>query len=80
MAKNNLPTYAIVELIIRLAKYNDSIGDYKGHAVYDEDVIVKTSTGTIIFPQILIMKQFESPEKITEDELFATGARFKPLS
>jgi hypothetical protein len=79
MTKNNLPTYAIVELIIRLAKYNDSIGDYKDHAVYDSEVIVKTSAGTIIFPQTLIVKQFESPELITGDELLAISARFKPL-
>ncbi len=79
MTKNNLPTYAIVELIIRLAKYNDSIGDYKDHAVYDSEVIVKTSGGTIIFPQMLIIKQFESPEMITEDELIAICTRFKPL-
>jgi hypothetical protein len=79
MAKNNLPTYAIVELLIRLAKHNEAIGDYRDHAVYDNDVIVKTSSGTIIFPQTIVIKQFESPELITEDELVTIGARFKPL-
>ena len=78
MAKNNLPTYAIVELLIRLAKHNEAIGDYKDHAVYDDEVIVKTSGGTIVFPQTIVIKQFESPELITEDELITTGAGFKP--
>jgi len=78
MAKYNPPTYAIVELLIRLTKYNDSIGDYKGHAVYDDDVIVKTSAGTIVFPQKLILKQFESPESITGADLAAVAAGFNP--
>jgi hypothetical protein len=77
MSKNNLPTYAIVELLIRLAKHNESIGDYKGHAVYDDDVIVKTSGGSIVFSQTLIVKQFESPELISEDELARTANLFK---
>ena len=79
MAKNNLPTYAIVELLIRLAKHNEAIGDYKDHAVYDHDVIVKTSGGTIVFSQAIVIRQFESPESITEHELITTGAGFKPL-
>jgi hypothetical protein len=77
MAKNNLPTYAIVELLIRLAKHNEVIGDYKDHAVYDNEVIVKTSGGTIVFPQTIVTKQFESPELITEDELIKIGTGFK---
>jgi len=77
MAKNNLPTYAIVELLIRLTKHNEAIGDYKDHAVYDTDVIVKTSSGTIVFPQTIVIRQFESPESITDDELVITGAGFK---
>lgn len=77
MSKNNLPTYAIVELLIRLAKHNELIGDYKGHAVYDDDVIVKTSGGSIVFSQTLIVKQFESPELISEDELTRTANLFK---
>lgn len=79
MAKNNLPTYAIVELLIRLAKYNEAIGDYRDHAMYDDDVIVKTSAGTIVFSQKLIIKQFESPELITEKELTAAASGFNPL-
>jgi hypothetical protein len=79
MTKNNLPTYAIVELLIRLAKYNEAIGDYKGHAAYDNEVIVKTSGGTIVFLQTIVIKQFESPELITDDELVTIGAAFKPF-
>ena len=79
MAKNNLPTYAIVELLIRLTKYNDLIGDYKDHAVYDNDVIVKTSGGTIVFPLTIITKQFESPESISEKELAVAASEFNPL-
>jgi hypothetical protein len=78
MVKNNLPTYAIVELLIRLAKHNEAIGDYKDHAVYDNDVIVKTSRGTIIFPQTIVFRQFQSPELIPEDELLKAARDFRP--
>ena len=69
MQKQNLPTYAIVELLMRLAHYNSLVGDYKNHSVFTDGVIVKTSGGTINFPTALIMKQFENPELITENEL-----------
>ena len=77
MPKNSLPTYAIVELLIRLEKYNDKIGNYKGHAVYDTEVIVRTSGGSIIFPEAIIIRQFESPELITEKELNSIAGLFK---
>ena len=80
MLRNNLPTYAIVELLIRLEKYDSSIGSYKDHAVYDDEVIVKTTGGTIRFPEHLVVRQFESPELITEAELQKTAMWFKSLN
>ena len=77
MAKNNLPTYAIVELLIRLTPINPTIGDYKGHLVYDDGVIVKTTHGTIKFSLVLIMQQFNHPESITEDVLKTVACDFK---
>ena len=77
MPKNTLPTYAIVELLIRLEKYNDKIGDYKGHASYDTEIIVKTSGGSIIFPESIIVRQFETPELITDSELASIARLFK---
>jgi hypothetical protein len=76
MPKFNLPTYAIVELLIRLAKHHPSIGDYKNHTVYDTGVMVKTSCGTIRFPNALVQQQFESPELITEVQLADTASFF----
>ena len=77
MPKSNLPTYAIVELLIRLEKYDSTIGDYKDHAIYDDEVIVKTSGGTIRFPEHLVLRQFESPELISDAELQKTAMWFK---
>lgn len=77
MARNSLPTYAIVELLIRINAYNDSIGDYKDHAMYDDETIVKTSTGTIRLRQDIIKQQFESPETITENELARIASLFR---
>ena len=80
MPKNNLPTYAIVELLIRLAQRNLQVGDYKDHAVNKEEVIVKTSRGSIRFAQTLIVQQFESPELITEDQLSLAALSFRAIS
>jgi len=76
VTKNTLPTYAIVELLIRLSHINPLIGDYKGHLVYDDGVIVKTSSGTVVFPEALIRRQFHHPDLITEAELNKLAALF----
>lgn len=78
MTKDTLPTYAIVELLIRLAQINPHIGDYKGHAIYTDAVIVKTTLGHITFSKILIGQQFHHPELITEAELKKAVTTFKP--
>ena len=79
MPKHNLPTYAIVELLMRLAHHDQSIGDYKNHSINGEGVVVKTTYGTIRFPIGLIMQQFENPELVTDNALINTAASFKPL-
>ncbi len=78
MTKDTLPTYAIVELLIRLAQIDPHIGDYKGHAVYTDAVIVKTTLGNITFSKTLIGQQFNHPELITEAELKKVAKTFKP--
>lgn len=77
MPKSNLPTYAIVELLIRLEKHNPAIGDYKNHTEFDEGVMVKTSGGSIEFPKVLVERQFHDPEQITEKDLEKTATLFK---
>ena len=78
MAKDSLPTYALVELLIRLAPINPHIGDYKDHAVYTDAVIVKTTSGHITFPKTLIQQQFDHPELITTAQLQKIALTFKP--
>ncbi len=80
MRKNSdLPTYAIVELLMRLALHNEVIGNYKDHKVDDAEVLVKTTGGAIRFPQELIMKQFKDPELINDQHLLETISSFKPV-
>jgi len=79
MTKRNIPAYAIVELLMRLSHYNKRIGDYKGHAVRADAVLVKTSGGRINFPQTLIMRQFAHPELISPDELINVAAEFNAV-
>ena len=69
MPRNDLPTYAIVELLIRIARYNKTIGDYKGHRLVNAEVWVKTTGGALRFPQSLVMQQFENPELINDKAL-----------
>ena len=80
MAKNNLPTYLIVELLIRLSPFNAAIGDYKNHTHYDEGVLVKTTNGTIHFTKSLLNNQFKSPELITDEILIKTASSFAPFA
>ena len=77
MPKMNLPTYAIVELLIRLEQHNPAIGGYKGHTEFDNGVIVKTEGGNIEFPRSLITQQFEEPDQITAMELHGAAASFR---
>jgi len=76
VTKHTLPTYAIVELLIRLSHINAKIGDYKGHVVYDDGAVVKTTKGTIAFSKVLIGQQFDAPELITDADLQAVAKLF----
>ncbi|MBS1520774.1 MAG: hypothetical protein JST50_07265 [Bacteroidetes bacterium] len=77
MPRSNLPTYAIVELLIRLEKHNPAIGGYKNHTEFDEGVMVKTSGGSIEFPKELVEQQFNNPERISEKVLEKTALLFR---
>jgi hypothetical protein len=77
-SKSNLPTYAIVELLMRLAHHSKVIGDYKDHKIKRAEVLVKTTGGVISFPETLIMQQFEDPELISDNLLLETMGSFKP--
>ena len=79
MFKSNLPTYVLVELLIRISSFDNKIGDYKNHTYFDDGVMVKTNQGTIHFPESLVMNQFQTPELITEQALIETAASFKPF-
>ncbi|WP_295773053.1 hypothetical protein [uncultured Mucilaginibacter sp.] len=77
MSKDTLPTYAIVELLIRLADFNASIGDYKDHIPHEFGVMVKTTKGHINFSRQLIMQQFNNPALIDEPQLKEVALLFK---
>jgi len=78
VSRNNLPTYAIVELLMRLIPHNNAIGNYKDHSIYDDGVMVKTSGGFIHFPTVLIMQQFEDPDHVSDYALVQVASSFKP--
>ena len=80
MTKETLPTYAIVELLIRLEQIDPHIGGYKDHAIFTDGVIVKTTLGNITFTKTLIRQQFSHPEQVTEAALKKAILTFKPQS
>jgi hypothetical protein len=80
MPKNHLPTYAIVELLIRLSVHNPAIGNYKTHNHYESEVLVRTTSGTIVLSHQLVLMQFERPEQITDAELATLSGTFNPLN
>ncbi|WP_428329986.1 hypothetical protein [Mucilaginibacter sp.] len=79
MRKSNLPTYAIVELLIRLEPLDPSIGNYKDHSFSTNEVMVKTQQGTIRFSNPLVQQQFEAPELINNEQLLLAAASFRPF-
>lgn len=80
MAEYYLPTYAIIELLVRLEQYNAAIGNYKNHIADDDGVIVKTTRGSIRFPHLLIAQQFETPWLISDVELANTALLFRAVN
>ena len=77
MTKRDIPTYAIVELLMRLTDHNKSIGDYKNHNSYAGGIRVKTSGGSIIFSEDAVMQQFNDPKAISDDMLIEMASLFK---
>jgi len=77
MSKDDLPTYAIVELLIRLSEEYPLIGNYKDHAFHEYGIIVKTTNGHINLPVSLVLQQFNKPGLITKAELNTVANYFK---
>jgi len=77
MSKNKLPLYAIVELLMRVTGINPQIGNYKNHAERRDQVVVKTSNGTIQLSRALVLSQFHRPEDIEKRDLESLASRFR---
>jgi hypothetical protein len=76
MNNQNLPLYAIVELLIRISSFDDRIGDYKNHSLIGQSINVITNKGLVILPSQLVAKQFSTPQTITIEELLQVAATF----
>jgi len=77
MSQNTLPLYAIVELLMRLAGVDPQIGNYKNHSERGDNVLVKTTNGTIQLSRALVLSQFNKPEDIGKRDLESLAARFR---
>ncbi|SEO41232.1 hypothetical protein SAMN05192574_1087 [Mucilaginibacter gossypiicola] len=77
MSQNTLPLYAIVELLMRLAGIDPQIGNYKNHSERGDNVLVKTTNGTIQLSKSLVLSQFNKPEDIQKRDLESLASRFR---
>ncbi len=77
MSQNTLPLYAIVELLMRLTGINPQIGNYKNHAERGDEVVVKTTNGTIQLSKAFVLSQFHKPEDIEKRDLESLASRFR---
>ena len=77
MSQNTLPLYAIVELLMRLAGIDPQIGNYKNHSERGDNVLVKTTNGTIQLSKALVLSQFHKPEDIQKRDLESLASRFR---
>lgn len=65
----NGSTFAILEILVRLASFNPMIGTYICHHISAGDVTITTTTGTIIIPLDLLTSQERNPELLDETTL-----------
>ncbi|TWR25159.1 hypothetical protein FPZ43_16945 [Mucilaginibacter pallidiroseus] len=79
MQNRDLPIYAIVELLLRIATERKDVGDYKNHHFDDNGVTVTTTFGRIIFSTELIARQFLVPEQVSYIEIKEAQATFEPM-
>jgi hypothetical protein len=77
MANNDLPTYAIIELLIRLGEIEPLIGNYQEHIPHEYGIVVKTTSGHINFNRGLVMQQLADPTLIDQQELTVIASLFK---
>ncbi|WP_114941715.1 hypothetical protein [Mucilaginibacter endophyticus] len=77
MSQSKLPLYAIVELLMRLAGVNAQIGNYKNHTERGDEVLVRTTNGSIQLSRTLVLSQFNRPEDIQKRDLESLASRFR---
>lgn len=77
MSQNKLPLYAIVELLMRLTGINAQIGNYKNHSERGDEVLVRTTNGTIQLSRALVLSQFHKPEDIKARDLESFATKFR---
>ncbi|TCD12029.1 hypothetical protein EZ449_03105 [Pedobacter frigidisoli] len=73
----NFPLYIYYELLIRLSAIDSELGEYLSTSQNQNVCILRTTNGTILVPTAILIKQFESPDLITTNELVELASGFK---
>lgn len=77
MPKLEIPTYAIAELLIRMAAIQKGLGEYCDHQVWQNTVSVTTTNGKLDISKELIFKQVIAPDHILDFELAKSAFTFQ---
>ncbi|WP_207420712.1 hypothetical protein [Desertivirga brevis] len=79
MEDKDIPLYVIVELLIRVSKYAEGIGNYRNHFISEGVATVFTESGVIHLPVELLIRQFHHPQNVSVDELKLLVKDYVPL-
>ncbi|WP_158796148.1 hypothetical protein [Pedobacter sp. L105] len=64
-----IPIFIIYELIIRIQRFDPSIGSYVSHTFNQQVAVVITTTGTLRIKNAILNRQFKDPELVTDTDL-----------
>ncbi|KQS37016.1 hypothetical protein [Pedobacter sp. Leaf194] len=71
------PLYLYYEILIRLEEFVPNIGDYMSATEKENDCLIKTTTGQLLVPKAILMKQFDDPNFISKSEMVQLGQNFQ---
>jgi hypothetical protein len=69
MKNEEMPSYAIVEILIRISAFHPNLGRYKDHDLIGPMVVIKITSGRVMVKAELVSKHLQSPHTVSLNEL-----------
>ncbi|SEA65933.1 hypothetical protein [Pedobacter hartonius] len=64
-----IPVFVIYELLLRVQRFDPSIGSYKSHTFNTSGAVVITSNRKLRIRKAILNRQFKDPELVFESDL-----------